>query len=238
MEIDQTEENLTDLTIELIRADQHRCNIYIRPLAYKADESIGVRLHNLRTEFSIVAFPFERYLENETDVSAAFSSWRRVDDNVIPARGKISGAYANSAFAKTDAVLAGYDEALVLTQDGHVSEASAMNIFMVKDGALITPPITDNILEGITRATVIELAREEIGMPVIERSIDRSEIYLCQELMLTGTAAQVIAVTRVDHRPIGQGKMGPVTERIRQLYCDAVYGLLPKFSHWNVAVYP
>ena len=151
--------------MELLRTDGYQDDVYIRPLAYKADEMIGVKLHELIDEISIVAVPFNRYLNNDTDAHVTISSWRRVDDNVIPARGKIAGAYANSALAKTDAVRAGFDEALVLTNDGHISEGSAENVFMVRDGVLVTPPITDNILEGITRRRVIELAQKELGLP-------------------------------------------------------------------------
>jgi branched-chain amino acid aminotransferase len=237
MELDQTPERLTQLTLELLRTDGYRCDVYIRPLAYKADEIIGVKLHDLQDELSIVAVPFQQYVKNDTNAHVTFSSWRRVDDNSIPARGKISGAYANSALIKTDAVRAGFDEALVLNQDGHVSEGSAMNIFMIRDGVLVTPPITDNILEGITRRTAIELLKEELGLTAVERPIDRTEIYLCEEFFMTGTAAQITAVTQVDHRPIGNGVMGPVTARLRQLFGDAVRGRLPKYRHWNTPVY-
>lgn len=237
MGLDHTPESLTQATIDLIREDGYRRDIYIRPLAYKADEIIGVKLHDLKDELSIVAVPFDRYVANDTDAHVTFSSWRRVDDNVIPARGKISGAYANSAFIKTDAVRAGFDEALVLTQEGHVSEGSAMNIFMVQNGELVTPPVTENILEGITRKSVIELARQELGLNVIERVIDRTEIYLCDEFFMTGTAAQITAVTRVDHRKIGDGKMGPITSRLRELFQDVVRGRIERYRRWNAAVY-
>jgi branched-chain amino acid aminotransferase len=237
MSFEHTPESLTEITIKLLRADGHRCDVYLRPLAYKADEIIGVKLHDLHDELSIVAVPFERYVSNDTNAHVTFSSWRRVDDNVIPARGKIAGAYANSALIKTDALRAGFDEALVLNQDGHISEGSAMNVFMVRNGAIITPQVTDNILEGITRRTVMELAREELGIPVIERSIDRTEIYLCDELFMTGTAAQITAVTRVDFRPIGTGQMGPVTVKLRELFGDVVHGRSPKYCLWNTPVY-
>jgi branched-chain amino acid aminotransferase len=155
---------------------------------------------------------------------------------MIPARAKISGAYVNSALAKTDASRAGFDEALVLTQDGHLSEGSAMNLFIVRDNVLITPPVTENILEGITRRTVIEMAKNELKLAVVERPIDRTEIYICDELILTGTAAQVTAVTRVDHRPVGNGEMGPVAETLRKLFNDVVRGNNPKYAHWNLTV--
>jgi branched-chain amino acid aminotransferase len=237
MELGQTAEHLAQITTELLRTDGYRCDVYVRPLAYKADEMIGVKLHDLHDEFSIVAVPFERYVSNDTNAHVTFSSWRRVDDNMIPARGKISGAYANSALIKTDAVRAGFDEALVLNQDGHVSEGSAMNIFLVRAGTVITPPVTDNILEGITRRSVAELLTAELGLPVIERPIDRTEVYLSDEFFMTGTAAQVTAVTRVDHRPIGQGKMGPVAARLRELFAEVVRGRVPKYRRWNHPIY-
>jgi branched-chain amino acid aminotransferase len=237
MELGQTPESLTQVTLDLLREEGFHCDVYIRPLVYKADEIIGVRLHDLHDEISIVALPFDRYVANDTNAHVTFSSWRRVDDNMIPARGKISGAYVNSAFIKTDAMRAGFDEALVLTQEGHVSEGSAENIFMLRNGVLITPPVTENILEGITRRTVLALAHDELDLPVIERPIDRTEIYLCDEFFLTGTAAQVTAVTRVDHRPIGTGRMGPVTARLRQLFNDIVRGQNQKYQDWIVPVY-
>jgi branched-chain amino acid aminotransferase len=237
MELNQTAESLTEITVELLRADGHRRDVYIRPLAYKSDEMIGVKLHGLHDELTIVSVPFDRYVSNDTNAHVTFSSWRRVDDNMIPARGKISGAYANSAFIKTDAVRAGFDEALVLTQDGHVSEGSAMNIFMLRDGAVITPPVTENILEGITRKSVIELADRELGLPVIERKIDRTEVYLCDEFFMTGTAAQIMAVTRVDHRPIGAGVMGPVATQLRELFNEIVRGRRDDYRHWINPVY-
>lgn len=237
MSFDHTPESLTEITLDLLRREGHRCDVYIRPLVYKADENIGVRLHNLQDEISIVSLPFDKYVANDTNAHVCFSAWRRVDDNVIPARGKISGAYANSALIKTDAQLSGFDEALVLTQEGHVSEGSAENVFMVRNGVLITPPITDNILEGITRRSVIEIARKELNIEVIERPIDRTEVYICDELFLTGTAAQITAVTKADHRPIGNGVMGPVTSQLRTLFFDIVRGKNPKYHHWNTPVY-
>jgi len=236
MEFEHTPESLTEIMHELLKKDGYQQNIYIRPLAYKADEQIGVRLHNLTNELTIFAMPFGQYIKNDTSAHVTISSWRRIDDNVIPARGKISGAYVNSALAKTDAALSGYDEALVLSQEGHLSEGSAMNFFIVRDGTMITPPVTENILEGITRRTVIELAKNEMGIPVVERPIDRSEVYVCDELFLTGTAAQVTAVTQVDHRPIGKGVMGPVSEQLRTVFDKIVHGNNPKYAHWNFEI--
>lgn len=236
-EIPHTPESLIEIALELLRVEGYREDVYIRPLIYKAEEGIGVRLHDLRDEITIFALPFTRYVDRDDRAHVTISSWRRIDDNAVPARGKISGAYVNSALIKTDAMRAGFDEALVLTNEGHISEGSAENVFMLRDGVLVTPPITDNILEGITRRTIITLARELLGLEVVERPIDRTEVYLCEELFLTGTAAQVTAVTRVDHRPIGSGEMGPVTARLRQAYQDVVRGRLPAYRDWNEPVY-
>ncbi len=237
MEVSYAIEDLVQITKDLLRAEGHRTDVYIRPLLYLSDEVIGVRLHGLHPELTMVSVPFGTYVTNDTNAHVTFSSWRRIDDNMIPPRGKIAGAYVNTALIKSDAELAGFDEALVLTQDGHVSEGSAENIFIVRDGVLITPPVTDNILEGITRRTIIQLAREELGLPVVERPIDRTEIFICDELFLTGTAAQVTAVTRVDHRPIGEGKMGPITAQLRELFQQVVRGKHPKYRHWLEPVY-
>jgi len=237
MGLEHTPEELTQITLELLQKEGRRQDVYIRPLVYKSDELIGVKLHDLHSDLTIFSVPFDKYVSNDTNAHVTFSSWRRVDDNMIPARGKIAGAYVNTAFIKTDAVRAGFDEALVLNVDGHISEGSAENVFMVRDGALITPQVTDNILEGITRRSVIEIARNELELDVVERSIDRTEVYLCDEFFMTGTAAQVTAVTKVDHRPIGSGEMGPITRQIRQLFADIVRGKVQKYRHWNQPVY-
>jgi branched-chain amino acid aminotransferase len=237
MELDYTPESLLEILLTLIRTEGYRRDIYIRPIIYKADEIIGVKLHDLIDKITMFAVPFDRYVSNDTDAHVTFSSWRRVDDNMIPARGKISGAYVNSALIKTDAVRAGFDEALVLTQDGHISEGSAMNVFMIRDGQLITPPTTDNILEGITRRTILELVRNELKLPVVERPIDRTEVFICEELFMTGTAAQVTAVTRVDFRPVGNGEMGPYTSRLREIFGQVVRGKRPAYRHWNTPIY-
>jgi branched-chain amino acid aminotransferase len=192
---------------------------------------------NCCAAFAVFATPFGRYLEQEEGAHVCFSSWRRVDDNVAPARAKITGTYVNSALSKTDALLAGYDEALVLTQNGDVSEGSAENFFIVRNGKLITPPVTSNILEGITRDTIITLAREEMGLETIERPINRSEVYICDEAFFTGTGVQVAAITRVEHRPIGTGSIGPVVTRLREIYFDVVRRKNPKYRDWCTPVY-
>ena len=236
MQTDYNEESLIQLTLDLLRTDNWQSDIYLRPTFYKADMGIGVKLHDLKDEFCMFVVKYEPYVKNDTNAHVTVSSWRRIDDNVIPARGKVAGAYANSALIKTDANRAGFDEALVLDNNGHVSEGSAMNIFMLRDGILATPPVTDNILEGITRRSVIELACNELGLTVVERSIDRTEVFISEEMFMTGTAAQIIAVTKVDHRPVGAGVMGPITAKLRTMYEDILRGKNKKYEHWNVAV--
>jgi branched-chain amino acid aminotransferase len=236
METSYDEESLIQLTLDVLRTDHWQQDVYMRPTFYKSDMGIGVRLHDLKDEFCLFTMAFEKYVKNDSNAHVTISSWRRIDDNMIPARGKVAGAYANSALIKTDANRAGFDEALVLDQNGHVSEGSAMNVFMLRDGILVTPPVTDNILEGITRRTIIELAKDELGLQVVERSIDRTEVFVSEELFMTGTAAEITAVTKIDHRPVGAGVMGPVTTKLRGLYDEVIRARNPKYQHWNVEV--
>ena len=228
---------MTAALVDLLRREGFHEDCYVRSLAFYADETVGVRLHDLTPEISIVSIPYGRYIDKEEGAHATISSWRRVDDNAIPARGKIVGAYVNSALAKSEAMRAGFDEAIVLNRDGHISEGSAANFFLVRNGVVLTPPITDNILEGITRRTVIELLGRELGRTVVERSIDRSEIYVADEAFFVGTGVQIVAVTRVDHRPIGTGRIGPIAEALRKLYFDVVRGRRPDYRHWCAPVY-
>lgn len=237
IDIGHTAEELAGILRELLRTENYRENIYVRPLAYKATEGIGVKLHGLEDAFSMVAIPFGRYVEKEEGLHVCFSAWQRVSDNSIPARGKVAGSYANSALIKSDALLSGYDEALVLTASGHLSEGSAANVMLVRNGALITAPVTDDILEGITRRTVLELAREELGLEVVERPIDRTEVYIADECLMCGTGMQIAAVTRVEHRPIGTGAMGEITQQLRDVYFDVVSGRIPKYQGWLMPVY-
>lgn len=237
MDLPYTVDELVDVTIELLRLEGFRADAYIRPLAFKADEMIGVRLNNIRDELAIYSTPFGRYVEAEEGARVQVSSWRRIDDNMIPARGKITGAYVNSAFSKTEALLNGYDEAIVLNMNGHISEGSAENLFMVRDGAVITPPVTDNILEGITRQVVIELCREVLNLPVLEREIDRSELYVADEIFFSGTGVQIAAIIEVDRRKVGTGRMGPIVDRLRTLYFDVVRGRVPRYRSWCTPVF-
>ena len=237
MEIPQTPEELAKVTVELLRRDALREDVYIRPIVYKSSETIGVRLHNLDADITIFGVPFGQYIDTEDGIRAQVSTWRRVDDNAIPARGKITGAYVNGALAKSEAQLNGYDEAIVLTADGHVSEGSAENLFIVKNGTLITPPVTDNILEGITRRRLMEMARGDLGVEVVERSIDRTELYGADEVFLCGTGAQISAVIEIDRRRVGDGRPGETTRRLSQRYFDAVRGRVPTYRDWLTPVY-
>jgi branched-chain amino acid aminotransferase len=231
-------DKLCRLTAELVEKSGYQEDVYIRPLAYKSSEAIGVRLHNLEDDFFIVVTTLPPYLDAENGVRCCISSWRRADDNVIPPRGKICGTYVNSALAKTEACENGFDEAILLTQDGHVSEGSGENIFLVLGGKLITPPPSDNILMGITRDTVMKLAKNELGIETVERQVDRSELYVAEECFFTGTAANVAPILEIDHRPVGTGKIGKVTAKLHKLFAEVMVGRNAKYPQWYYLVSP
>ncbi|MBI4391806.1 MAG: branched-chain amino acid transaminase [candidate division NC10 bacterium] len=228
---------LCRLTVELLRLNAHREDTYVRPIAFVSSEEIGPRLHGYTTGFAVFTLPLGDYLDTSQGLKVGFSSWRRISDNAIPARCKVAGGYVNSALARTEAAQQGYDEALFLTEDGLVCEGSAENIFLVRAGRLITPDRSADILEGITRETLLTLAREELGLPVEERPVGRTELYLADEVFLCGTGAQVAPVVEVDRRPIGEGTIGPVTARLQRLYFDAVRGKVPAYRQWLTPVY-
>ena len=225
-------EELSSITTQLVEMSGYREDVYIRPLAYKSSELLGVRLHDLDDDFLIFVAPFGPYLDVEKGARCCTSSWRRVEDTGIPARAKITGIYANSALAKTEANLNGFDEAIMLDERGHVSEGSGENIFVVQGDQVITPPPSSNILVGITRDTVMTLVREELGLQIVERDIDRTELYTSDECFMTGTAAHVTPVVELDHRIIGDGRMGPVTGRLVSMYFDIITGRNAKYAHW------
>ncbi len=229
-------DELVQINRELVRRNGFRENCYFRPFAYKADEIIGVKLNDLQDAFTMIGLPMGDYIKT-TGLRCGVSSWRRVDDNAIPARAKIAGAYVNSAFAKTEALQNGFDEAIMLTSEGHVSEGSAENIFLLIDGELVTPPPSENILIGITRDTVMRLAQRELGLRVRERVIDRTELYTADEIFLTGTGAQIAPVVEVDHRPIGAGTIGPIASEIQRIYGEVVRGMRPEYHEWFAPVY-
>jgi len=224
-------DELVRVTVETVRRNGFREDVYVRPCFYKSTRAIGVRLHELDHDFTVFTVPFGNYIDIDKGVRLMTSSWRRNADDALPARGKIVGGYVNMAFQKSEAELNGFDEALVLTPDGHASEASAANMFVVRDGILLTPPVSDDILEGVTRRAVLELA-EVLGIPVEVRSIDRSEIYVADEMFLCGTGVQLSPVIELDHRPIGGREVGPLTKQLKAAYFDAVRGRDPRFAHW------
>ena len=231
-------EELCDITVELVERNEYRQDIYIRPLVYKSAELVAnLKLQELESDFTLITVPFGNYLGSDL-LHCCTSSWRRVDDPMIPARLKICGIYVNSILAKTEATLAGFDEAIILNQDGHVCEGSGENLFVVCEGRIITPSLEDNVLPGITRDTVMQLAQSELGLDVQERSIDRSELYLADEVFLTGTAAHLTPVVKLDHRLIADGNAGPISSKLQKMYFDIVVGRTEKYRHWCTPASP
>lgn len=231
-----TLDELCEITRQIVAKSGDREDVYIRPVFYKSTQAIGVKLTGLDDDFLVFGEPFGEYLDLSKGLRVRVSSWRHLEDNAIPMRAKINGAYVNAALAKTEALDDGYDEAIFLANDGHVSEGSAENFFMVRKGRLITPPSTADILEGVTRTSIIELAAH-LNIPVDERQIDRTELYICDEAFVTGTGAQVSPIVEIDHRPVGDGKIGPVATAIQKAYFAAAKGRMPEFRHWCTPVY-
>lgn len=232
---DYSAERFVEVLVELLKRNQIKQDAYLRVSNFVDEEKIGVQWNEYRDNLAIFAYPLGDYIPT-SGMKCKVSSWQRVDDNAIPARAKIHGAYVNTAFAKTEALAAGFDEALVMDHNGHIVEGSAENVFIVRDGNLITPPVTDNILEGVTRRTVLQLAHDQ-GIPTIERSIDRTELTYADEVFLTGTGARVSPVTQIDQYMIAEGKVGPISTQIQRLYSDVVYGKIPQYRSWVVPVY-
>ncbi|MBV8424651.1 MAG: branched-chain amino acid transaminase [Candidatus Eremiobacteraeota bacterium] len=236
MKVPKAADELVEITAELCARNRYECEVYIRPFVYKSEEAIGVRLDGVPEEFAIVAIPFVGYFGESKGLRVQLSSWRRIDDTVAPARAKVTGIYINSALAKSEALLNGFDEAILLSHDGHVSEGSAENIFIVKNGELITPDPTQNILEGVTRRCAMIIARD-LGMTVIERAIDRSELYTATEVFFTGSAAGIMPVESIDRRNVGDGRIGKHTKAIMDVYERAVRGKETKYRDWVTPVY-
>ncbi|MGH9465958.1 MAG: branched-chain amino acid transaminase [Terriglobales bacterium] len=236
LSVEQNVDELCELTAELCRRNQFHTNVYVRPFAYKASAAIGVH-SDANDAYAIVVVPFGAYFARQGGLSAAVSSWKRVDDNAIPGRGKIAGAYANSVLAGDEAAANGFDEAIFLNQAGHVCEAAAANVFLVRHGQLITPSVSEDILEGITRESVIELARQELHLAVVERPVDRTELYIAEEMFLCGTGAEIKPVISVDHRPVGAGEPGPLTRKLSDIYREATRGHVPAYRHWLTPAY-
>ncbi|MFN0074182.1 MAG: branched-chain amino acid transaminase [Chloroflexota bacterium] len=237
MELTYSTAQLVEWTLELLRRNDFRTDTYVRPLLYIASEEIGVRLHGMDVSLLIYATPMGNYIAVEHGIRCMTSTWQRIPDASIPARAKIAGSYVNSALAKSEAEECGFDEAIMLTASGHVSEGSAENLFMLKDGVFITPPVTDDILEGITRGLLMDLIRDELRLPVAERSIDRTELYVCDELLLCGTGAQVSPVVEVDRRMVGDGQVGRYARQLQDVYLRAVRGEEPRYAAWSQPVF-
>ncbi len=236
IELTRSPEELVALTKELLQKNAPKEDTYIRPIAYKAGMRIGPALLDNPNDFCMFTVPMGDYIDTNKGVSVAVSNWRRVEDNAIPARAKIAGSYVNTALAKTDALLSNFADSIVLSESGHVAEGSAMNIFIIRNGKLITSTVTDNILEGITRSSIMELAKNELGLEVEERPIDRTELYIADEMFFCGTGAQVSPITSVDYYAVGDGQVGVLTKKIKDLYFALVKNQLPQYSHWCIPI--
>ena len=230
-------DELFDITLKLVEMCGFEEDIYVRPMVYQSGEVLGVRSHDVENDFFIFVAPFGPYFSGDEGIRCCISSWRRPLDTMIPPRAKVTGIYVNSAMAKTEAMLNGFDEGIMLTQDGHVCEGSGENLFVVDNGTLVTPSPADSVLLGITRSTVMEIAEKELGMPSWERQVDRSELYSASEVFLTGTAAHITPVIEIDHRSIGDGKVGPVTRQLSDTYVDIIRGKNEKYGTWCTPVY-
>jgi len=236
IQLQESVEQMMEATTEILRRSQYREDVYIRPLAYKADPVIKVKLSGIRDALSIFTVPLGDYLDTSKGLHVGISPWRRLDDNAIPTRAKATGSYINAALAVDDLVASGYDDGIMLTPDGHVAEGTASNLFMVRENKLITSPVSDAILEGITRKALLELA-QDAGLRMEIRTIDRTELYVADELFFCGTGVQVAPITKVDHRPVGNGLPGEKTLALQKMYFDAVRGNNPKYHHWLTPVY-
>ena len=231
-------DDLCRITVDVVTKSGYQQDLYIRPIAYKSAAVVAnLKLHELESDFSLVAVPFGRYVDADT-LRCCTSTWRRVTDTQIPPGFKMSALYANSILAKTEAILAGYDEGIFLNQAGYVCEGTGENLFLVKDGVLITPSLDESPLPGITRDTVMELAREELGINTVERRVERTELYMADEVFLTGTAAHLSPVGELDHRKIADGKPGPITKQLQTMYHDIIKGKNPKYLHWCTPAVP
>ena len=224
-------DGLVGVAAELVRRNSFSSDVYVRPISFKSSTRVGVVLPR-EESFAMVAVAMGRYLDTRKGLHLGVSSWRRIEDNAIPGRGKICGGYVNSALAAQEARDRGFDEGILLNEDGHVAEGSAMNIFLVREGRLVTPDVSQGILEGITRETIIALARENLEIPTEARAVDRTELYVADEAFLCGTGAEVAPVTRIDGRPIGNGEPGPVTLKLQEIYEEVVHGRMTRYRHW------
>ncbi|HCE86733.1 MAG: Branched-chain amino acid aminotransferase [Parcubacteria group bacterium GW2011_GWC2_44_17] len=229
-------DEMVEFARTLVSKNNPASDIYIRPFIFQASTKLGPLLGDeLQPTLAMYLVPIGEYFSTSKGLKGRVVSWRRLDDSVIPPRAKVSGTYVNSALARTEAQECGADEAIFLNHDGHVSEASSANIFIARSGVLITPPPSANILEGITRALVMEIARE-LGISVIERDIDRSELYIADEVFLTGTACQIVYFSAIDGKKIGSGRVGQIVKRLQEIYFKTVHNELPEYASWLVKV--
>lgn len=232
-----TTARLGEIVLELLARNDYQEDAYVRPILYKAGRTIQVKLAGIPTEFCCYTLPMGDYLDIRKGLRLMTSSWRRIDDNAIPARAKPIGAYLNAALAADEARVRGYDEALMLTSDGHVSEASSANIFMVSEGVVITPPVTEDLLVGVTRDCVVSMVRN-LGWELEQRRVDRSELLSADEAFLCGTGVQIAPITSIDDRAVGQGRLGPVTKELQDWYLKIVRGQVADFPGWRTVVEP
>lgn len=237
MELKYSVDELCQITVDLLRKNNYKTDAYIRPTLYKSAQKVGPGLYDNPDKFLIFTCELGDYIDTSKGLNVCTSSWRRVEDNAIPPRAKVSGAYANAALIVTDARVSGFDDAIVLSESGHVTEGSAMNFFLVENGKLITTKTTDNILVGVTRNTIIKIAKEKFGLETIERDIDRTELYIADEAFYCGTGAQVSPIVKIDNRKIGTGEVGEISKKIQSLYFDVVKGNVPEYKEWCTPIY-
>jgi branched-chain amino acid aminotransferase len=236
LDFDGDHGQLCDIVLELLRRNNYRENCYVRPMIYKDEETIKVTLAGLHTALAAYCMPMGDYLDIDRGLRLTVSSWQRIDDNAIPARAKVIGSYVNAALASDDARRKGFDEALMLTGDGHLAEASSCNVFLVAGNEIITTEASDDILVGITRGVILTLAHE-LGCIVRESRVDRSQLLAADEVFLVGTGVQVAPVSEVDGRLIGDGKPGELTMSLQRRYLDVVRGDVPEHAEWRTPVY-
>ena len=231
-----TDTDVRGIVTEVIRRNQIHYDVYVRPLLFNNSNKLAPIIREEDTSFTVFCIPIQRYIDKDS-LDVCVSSWRRVQDNAIPARAKPTGIYLNSALARREAMDNGFDEAIFLTQSGKVAEGSAEHVFIVRQGVLYSPPSTADNLDGITRRSIITLAREDLKLEFHERNINRSELYVAEEMFLCGTGAQITPVRSVDRRVLGDGNIGPITQKLQQHYADVVRGRINHRHNWLTPVW-
>ena len=228
-------DGVSQILIDLLRKNAPTSDVYFRPFVYKASVQLTPRLKDIDDELAVYMLPMGDYLDIHRGQKVIVSSWTRISDNAIPSRGKLTGSYINSAFAKDEAEEKGADEAIMLNHDGKVAEGSACNLFIVRDGVLITPPVTGDVLEGITRRSLLKMA-DDLDIPTEQRAIDRSELYLVDEAFFCGTGVQIAPIGSIDGRPIGTAGDTPVAKRLSEMFFDIVRGKGATYGDWITPV--